>query len=298
VRVLVTGGAGRLGRSVVASLVASGHGVVSLDREQRDDLAAEQLAVDLADARATAAAFDRVRPDAVVHLAAIADPFSRPELEIYLTNTTLMANVLDATLRSGTGALLVASSPTVIGYGRPAGWTPSYLPLDEGHPLEPWHGYAAAKEAIEKLVAMAARRHGDAAQFGVFRPCYVIAPEEWQGAPTQQGHTVAERLADPALAAPALFNYLDARDAGDFVLAWLAAVGGPPNGACYFVGAADALATAPLSELLPRYLPGLATVDSPAAALTGTAPAFDCSLAGRHLGWTAKRSWRTELARH
>jgi nucleoside-diphosphate-sugar epimerase len=120
----------------------------------------------------------------------------------------------------------------------------------------------------------------------------VISPEEWEGAPTQQGHTLAERLADPALSAPALFNYVDARDVADFLDLLLQKMDQIPNGETFFVGAADALATAPLAELIPRFLPGSEALS---AGLTGTSPAFSIAKARELLGWQPKRSWRTEL---
>jgi len=104
---------------------------------------------------------------------------------------------------------------------------------------------------------------------------------------------VRERLDDPALSAPALFNYLDARDAADFVLALLAGMDSIPNAQTFFVGAADALARQPLAELIPLFYPG---TEHAAASLTGTSPAFSIAKAERLLGWTPRRSWRTELA--
>jgi nucleoside-diphosphate-sugar epimerase len=139
---------------------------------------------------------------------------------------------------------------------------------------------------------LVAASEGDAIRFAAFRPCYVISPEEWDGAPTQQGHTVAERLADPALSAPALFNYVDARDVADFLDVLLQKMDTIPNGETFFVGAADALATAPLAELMPRFLPGSSEL---AAGLTGTSPAFSIAKARELLGWEPRRSWRTEL---
>ncbi|WP_345751132.1 NAD-dependent epimerase/dehydratase family protein [Microbacterium rhizophilus] len=291
-RIAVTGGAGRLGRSVVRALAEAGHEVVSIDRTSAEGLPARQLDLDLLDAAATRQAFARIAPDAVVHLAAIAVPGSRPDFEIFDINTRLLWSVLEGALAAGAGALLVASSPTVIGYGAPSGWEPAYLPLDEAHPVAPWNGYATSKAAIEEIVRMAVRRDGHRARFGVFRPCYVIAPEEWAGAPTQQGHTVAERLADPALSAVALFNYLDARDAGDFVTAWLDHAEDVPNGAVFFVGAPDALVAAPTAEALATHVPETAGA---AAALPGTAAVFSSARAERLLGWRARRTWRTEL---
>ena len=129
--------------------------------------------------------------------------------------------------------------------------------------------------------------------FGSFRPCYVISPEEWAGAPTQQGHTIAERLADPALAAVSMFNYLDARDAAAFVDAWLAAPADVIDGEGYFVGAADALATRPVAELWREYAPALGDA---ADALEGTRPVFSIDKAAERLGWRPERDWRGELA--
>jgi len=289
-RYLVTGGSGRLGRSVVAVLAEAGHEVVSVDRSPHPDGTARHIACDLSDPVATAALFADVRPDAVVHLAAIAVPFGRPDPELYATNTGLAFSVLEASLATGVSSLLYASSPTVIGYGAPHGWEPDYLPLDEQHPLAPWNGYALSKQAVEAIAAMAVRAHGDRIRIGSFRPCYVIAPEEWAGAPTQQGHTVLERLDHPELSAVALFNYIDARDAGDFVLAWLTHAHEIPNGGVFFVGAPDSLAREPIGDLVARYRPEL-------AGHVGDVPAvFSSERAQALLGWRASRTWRTELA--
>ncbi|MGL3149529.1 NAD-dependent epimerase/dehydratase family protein [Microbacterium sp. A82] len=291
-RVLVTGGAGRLGRSVVRELAAAGYDVVSVDRTRSDALETPQIAIDLLDAVATHDTFVEIAPDAVVHLAAIAVPGSLPDAEVFQINTRLAWNVLEATIAAQAKALLVASSPTVIGYGSPEGWRPSYLPLDEDHPLAPWNGYAVSKVAIEQIVQMAVRRYGRSVRFGVFRPCYVIAPEEWQGERTQQGHTVAERLADPGLSAVALFNYVDARDAGDFVGAWLQHTDGVPNGEVFFVTASDALVQNPTAPSLAQLIPE--TADA-AASVSGRAGVFSGARAKQLLGWTARRTWRSEL---
>ncbi|HET9646926.1 MAG TPA: NAD(P)-dependent oxidoreductase [Microlunatus sp.] len=293
-KVVVTGGSGRLGRSVVAGLAERGHEVISLDRVSGPERhGVIQIEVDLTDAAAADAAFDAVRPEGVVHLAAIATPFSAPETVIWDTNTAVAFHVLQAAVSHGATRVLAASSPTPLGYGNPQGWLPAYLPIDENHPLRPWNAYALSKITIESIVAMFAAQQGSAVALGSFRPCFVLSPDEWRGAPTQQGHTVAERLADPTLAAVSLFNYVDARDAAAFVDVWLRGAHELPPGETFFVGAADALALAPLSELIPRFLPG---TEELAAGLTGTAPAFSVAKAERLLGWRPERSWRTELS--
>lgn len=294
-RIIVTGGAGRLGRSLVAGLTAAGHDLVSLDRvrSQAVELSdVEQIEVDLTDRDAASRAIAEARADALVHLAAIAVPFSAPEDVILRTNATLALNVLSAGVEAGIPKLVTASSPTVLGYGAPAGWLPDRFPLDENTPPRPWNAYGLSKHLAEQTIAMLARQTGDATRFAAFRPCYVIAPEEWAGAPTQQGHTVRERLADPALSAPALFNYVDARDVATFVDTLLDALPEIPNAEVFFVGADDALAREPLAQLLPRFVPGS---DELAAVLTGTAPAFSNAKARRVLGWRPAHTWRGEL---
>lgn len=295
-RIVVTGGSGRLGRTLVTGLADAGHELVSVDREPTahlDRAGITQFSLDLTDADATASALTGTGADALIHLAAIAVPFSAPEDVILRTNAALAQSVLGGAVRAGIHRIVAASSPTVIGYGAPRGWTPERLPLDETSPAEPWNAYALSKLLIEQTIDMLRRQTGDDVRFASFRPCYVIAPEEWAGAPTQQGHTVLERLDDPALSAPALFNYIDARDVAAFADALLAALDDIPNGERFFVGADDALARRPLSELLPQFHPG---TERAAAELTGDAPAFSSAKAARLLGWRPTRAWRTELA--
>jgi UDP-glucose 4-epimerase len=282
-RVVVTGGKGRLGRSVIEVLEADHHEVVSVDLPESDlTIPGEADRV-----------LGRLRPQAVVHLAAIAVPFSRPESEILRTNVMMAFDVCHAAMQAGVETVLVASSPTVIGYGNPRGWEPRYLPIDEDHPVAPWHAYSVSKLSVEHIAASFARQLGDRMHLASIRPCYIVAPEEWDGAPTQAGHTMQERLDDPALAAASLFNYVDARDVADLI-ALLLGSGTWPNGGVFFAGAPDALARQPLAELLPRFHPG---TRGHAAVLTGTAPAFDSGRAGRLLGWKARRTWRSELVR-
>lgn len=279
--VVITGSKGRLGRSAVDVLAARDHEVIPVDLPDHDlTVAGEADRV-----------VDRYRPSAVIHLAAIAVPFSRPESEIMRTNVMMAFDVCQAAQRTGVGTVVVASSPTVIGYGNPRGWEPRYLPLNEQHPPAPWHAYALSKLTVEHIAASFARQEGEHTRLASIRPCYVVAPEEWDGAPTQAGHTMRERLDDPALAAVSLFNYVDARDVAE-LLALLLETATWPNGDVFFAGAPDALAREPLADLLPRFHPGTGQC---AASLTGARPAFDCVKAERLLGWKPRRTWRNEL---
>ncbi|GAA1784799.1 NAD(P)-dependent oxidoreductase [Streptomonospora arabica] len=291
-RILLTGGSGRLGRSVAATLAARGHDVTSADLAPADTgPGVRSHTLDLLDESAREDLFAQVRPEAVVHLAGIAVPFARPDTEILDINTRLAWGVLAAAVRHGARSAVAASSPTVFGYGT-AAWRPRYLPLDEKHPTAPRHSYGLSKVIIEETARTLARAEDAGCTLTCVRPGYVIAPEEWAGAPTQQGHTVAERLRDPELSAAALFNYVDARDAAELFALLAERPDLAATGGAYHAVAEDALALAPLAELLPRYHPGAA---GPASALTGRRSAFSSALAAERLGWRAQRTWRTEL---
>ncbi|WP_299166867.1 NAD(P)-dependent oxidoreductase [uncultured Arthrobacter sp.] len=294
--VLITGGSGRLGRSVVTGLAEAGYDVVSVDRAPVPDGVfphqVRQESVDLLEPGVARRVIEEHRPDVVIHLAAIAVPFSAPEDVILQTNGQLALQVMGAATDLGVGRIITASSPTVLGYGSPAGWMPEAFPLDEQTTPKPWHAYALSKLLAEQTMRMFAAAQGERIRYAAFRPCYVISPEEWAGAPTQQGNTVVERLDDPSLAASAIFNYVDARDVADFLDVLMQSMDRIPNAETFFVGAADAMAREPLSELIPRYLPAVGAL---AAGLHGTSPAFSIEKARRLLGWEPKRSWRTEL---
>jgi UDP-glucose 4-epimerase len=142
-RIFVTGGSGRLGRSVVAGLAEAGHEVISVDR---DALPADQLppgvVQETGDLLAPGEALRLLKetaPDAVIHLAAIAVPFSAPEDVIFATNTRLAYAVISAATELGIGRIITASSPTALGYGCPAGWLPAAFPLDERTTPKPWN---------------------------------------------------------------------------------------------------------------------------------------------------------------
>ncbi|WP_019813187.1 NAD-dependent epimerase/dehydratase family protein [Saccharomonospora saliphila] len=288
--VLVTGGSGRLGRSVLAELGAQGHEVVSVDTAPAGGDGVRAFPADLSEPGECYSTLAQFRPDAVVHLAAVPAPNVRSEIATFGTNATMAFNVCQAAFDLGVGRTLVASSPTVAGYGNPGGWLPSYLPLDEDHPVAPWNAYTLSKVATESVVrGFASRGRG---RFHSFRPCFVVSPEEWRGAPSQGGGTIRDRLGTPERAASSLFNYVDARDAARFVRLLVEGADEVPGGETFFVCADDALATEPLAELLPRYTP---VTEELAASLTGTAPAFDTGKAARLLGWKPCHRWRDEL---
>ena len=158
----------------------------------------------------------------------------------------------------------------MLGYGAPTGWLPDRFPLDEDTPPKPWNAYALSKHLAEQTIAMLARadRRRDAV-----RRLPTLLRDRARGvggrADPAGPHRRASASTTPALSAPALFNYVDARDVASFIDVLLDALPAIPNAEVFFVGADDALAREPLAELLPRFVPG---TEALAAGLTGTSP--------------------------
>jgi GDP-4-dehydro-6-deoxy-D-mannose reductase len=137
-RAFVTGGHGFVGPWLVRHLEAQGDEVTSPDLE-----------VDITDAASIGAAIGDARPDAVYHLAALAnvsDSWQNPA-RTFEVNATGTLHVLEAARRvePHPRVLLVASAEV---YGSVA---PDRLPIAEDTPLRPVTPYAASKVAAEFL---------------------------------------------------------------------------------------------------------------------------------------------------
>ena len=163
--VLITGARGFTGRHLRAQLQASGWKVVGLIRETASD--PNEITADLAHPEPLRAALDTVRPDCIVHLAAITFvPHGDPH-EIYQTNLFGTLNLLDALLAVGLNPrkVLIASSANVYG-------NPLVEVIDETLCPAPVNHYAASKLAMEHLV----RTYQDRLPILITRPFNYTGP--------------------------------------------------------------------------------------------------------------------------
>ena len=170
-RVLVTGAAGFIGSHLSERLLDRGDRVIGLDnfcdfydpsvKRRHLERAGtgdrfELVEADIRDREAVAAAFERHRPQAVVHLAAMAGV--RPSIEnphLYSTvNIDGTVNLLDAAVAGGCRSFLFASSSSVYGNN-------PKVPFAEtdnvDHPISP---YAATKKAGELICHAYHHLHG------------------------------------------------------------------------------------------------------------------------------------------
>lgn len=157
-KVLVTGGAGDIGGSVVEALLPH-HEVSILDRrpsERHPDL--QFLDVNLEDARRTASIVRGF--DIVVHLAALPDAMSGSQDEILRVNNACTFNVLEAVRGNGIPKVVYGSSESASGYGtKTVELRPDYFPIDSDHPSWPHEAYSLSKYFGEEMTRLYAEAH-------------------------------------------------------------------------------------------------------------------------------------------
>lgn len=279
-RIVITGGAGRLGRVLLREL-RNTHDVLVFDRASPQDT--DGVRIRIGDHHDLGQVVGSLKgADLVVHLSADTYPGLHSEERQFATNVLGAFNVAEAAAIVGIPKLVFASSPSPLGFMAPRDtFRISYLPVDEDHPLMPHNAYGLSKLVTEEILKAWQRRTGGSAI--VIRPCYIVAQEECES-------RLRPRLENPELAAGNLFNYVDVRDAAQAFR--LAAEKDLPGYHLFFAGAPDALAREPLAQLLPRYYPG---TEELAACLTGTRPAIYNARAEKILGYRPQFSWRDLL---
>lgn len=149
-RFLVTGGAGFIGRHVVAELRERGHQAVVVDKR---DLPGVDVLGDLREAPVREAAVDP-ELDAVIHLAAetsVLGSMARPGL-VHAVNVEVTAALVELVRQRGVPAFVLASSNAVVGehQGR----------MTEDVPLAPLTPYGATKAAAEMVLSGYAGGYG------------------------------------------------------------------------------------------------------------------------------------------
>ncbi len=159
-RIIVTGGAGFIGGHSCRMLRERGHDAIALDdlSHGRRENIPPGVALEVLDIRTPEALslVEKVRPDAVLHLAAqmdvrksVADPLFDASQNVLGT-----LNMLEAARRAGAKRFIFASSGGAI-YGEQ-----DVFPAPESHARRPASPYGVSKLCGEEYVAYYARAHG------------------------------------------------------------------------------------------------------------------------------------------
>ena len=148
-KIFVTGGAGYIGSHVVFELCDNEHEVtiyddMSLGREENIDKRANFILGSTLDKQQLAKTLMNKEFDAVIHLAAwkaVGESMVKPEK--YAENNIFGSmNLLNAVSNAGIKNFVFSSSAAVYGF-------PSYLPIDEKHPINPANYYGYTKVFVE-----------------------------------------------------------------------------------------------------------------------------------------------------
>jgi nucleoside-diphosphate-sugar epimerase len=282
-KIVVTGGLGKLGTWVVRDLVAGSgdrdaHEVTVFDRvaahPDRAVPGVRYVTGDIEDLGQVVGVL--AGADAAAHLAAVRNPRFTTNDVTYRTNVIGTFNVHEAAYRLGVCRVVSAGSQDILGWGyRQRDFEPDYLPVDEDHPVRPQDAYGVSKEAGEAIARAYARKGLETI---VLRPNRVMTPDELHLL-RDDGGTRPDRFL--------LYSYVDVRDcAAAFRLALERPI---PSGTVLFIVADDTASAEPLAEALPRYLPAVTEM---ARHLTGTRAAISNARAKQVLGWQPRYSWR------
>ncbi len=291
-RVVVTGGSGKLGRVVVADLIAHGYDVVSIDvvppRGEPQDGAGAFIRADLADYGQVLDAIsthpsagagespELVVPHAVVHLAAVPAPRLKANAETFRNNTVSDYNVFEACRRLGVKKVVYASSETVLGL--PFDEPPAYVPVDEDAPPRPNSAYSLGKLLMETSAAQMCRWDPALSMIGL-RFSNVMEPHDYARFPSYD--------ADPGSRKWNLWGYIDARDGAQAVR--LSIERGRPGSHVYIIANDDTVVSRTDDALLQEFFPGV-----PRRDLSGpNATLLSIDKARRDLGYQPHFNWRT-----
>lgn len=280
-KIAVTGGSGKLGRSVVARLRAEGNEVLNLDRF--GERGAGFLSIDLVNYGEVLDAFHGVNDvvagfDALVHLAAIPAPGIRPDVATFQNNMISSYNVFQAARRVGISRIVYASSETVLGL--PFDVDPPYIPVDETYPARPESTYSLVKH-LEEQMAIELVRWDPTLSITALRFSNVMDPEDYAAFPAFD--------ADATVRKWNLWGYIDGRDGAQAVSRALDTA--TPGFEAFIIAAADTVMSRPSAELAAEVFPDVELV----RPVIGTETLLSIEKARRMLGFAPEHSWRNHV---
>jgi nucleoside-diphosphate-sugar epimerase len=285
-RIAVTGGSGKLGRTVVAVLGQAGHEVVNLDVTGqrgpgfvRVDLTNYGEVVDafFGENDPSAGPDQAATPvyDALVHLAAIPAPGILSDVATFHNNILSTFNVFQAARRAGIDNIVYASSETTLGL--PFDVPPPYIPVDEEYQARPESVYSLVKH-LEEQMAIELVRWDPTLKIIALRFSNVMDPEDYAEFPGFD--------ADATLRKWNLWGYIDGRDGAQAVLRALEL--DAPGFDRFIIAAADTVMSRSNAELVAEVFPEVSVT----CDLGEHDTLLSIEKARRVLGYSPQHSWR------
>jgi UDP-glucose 4-epimerase len=281
-KIAVTGGSGKLGRSVVSGLREAGHEVTNLD------VAGEKgtfTRVDFTDYGQAVDALFGVNDrhdgfDALVHLAAIPAPGIMSDIATFQNNMNSTFNVFQAARRAGIKNIVYASSETVLGL--PFDVAPPYIPVDEEYPARPESVYSLVKH-LEEQLAIELVRWDPSLKIVALRFSNVMNDEDYAAFPSFDADARGRKWN--------LWGYIDGRDGAQAVRKALES--DATGFHRYIIAAADTVMSRPNAELVAEVFP-----DVPVKGDLGVNDTLlSIDKARRELGFEPEYSWRDRVAK-
>ncbi|CAH0297939.1 UDP-glucose 4-epimerase [Arthrobacter sp. Bi83] len=278
-RIAVTGGSGKLGRSVVRRLTEDGHSVLNLDRA--GERSAAHAVVDLRNygqvLDVVLGLDDRHRGfDAIVHLGAIPAPGLVPDAATFENNMLSTYNVFQAARRAGIKKVVYASSETVLGL--PFDVDPPYIPVDEEYPARPESTYSLVKHLEEQMAIEMTRWDPELSITGL-RFSNVMDPEDYEEFPSFD--------ADATLRKWNLWGYIDGRDGAQAVARALES--GKPGFEAFIIANEDTVMSRSSASLAAEVFPNVKVTRE----LGEHETMLSIDKARRLLGFAPEHTWRT-----
>ncbi len=294
-KVLVTGGAGFIGSSVVAALLAAGHQPIVVDNlsSGRSENLSETVklhCIDILSAQLVDVAIAD-RPEAVIHLAAqvsvsksLADPVADATANLLGT-----LHVLDACVRTGCRKVIYASSAAVYG-------DPDRLPIPEGHLARPLSPYGVSKHTVEHYLPIYRSLHG--LDFTALRLANVYGPRQElsaeSGVTTQFLHCLL-RQQRPSIEGDGL-QTRDLVYVSDVARAFVSALTSGSGEIINIGSGQEQTILSLLGELEQILQRPAAALHVPARSDDIRRSVLDCRKAKRMLGWEPRYSLRAGLS--
>lgn len=279
--IAVTGGSGKLGRSVVTALREEGHRVVNLDRAgERGPGFVEVDFTDYGQVSDAVMGIDEEHSglEALVHLAAVPAPGLMSDVATFHNNMLSTFHVFQAARRAGIKNIVYASSETVLGL--PFDTPPPYLPVDEEYPARPESTYSLVKH-LEEQLAIQLVRWDPGLSISALRFSNVMDPEDYAAFPAFD--------ADAHLRKWNLWGYIDGRDGAQAVLRALETK--RPGFESYIIAAADTVMSRSSTELAAEVFPDVRMVRH----VGGNETLLSIDKARRLLGYRPLYSWRNHI---